>query len=187
MFSLLIDTHDQDVCFILYKDGKVISNKIVKSKFKHSEIAMPSLIELLSENHINVNDIHDIICVVGPGSFTGVRIGVVIAKTLALILNIPIRPITSLDLLAFSVESVDECTYAVSEKNGYFIAKYNNGVNADIKYISKSDYEEYKLNHKVNDNIDLNYDLIYFNSKKLETVNPHLVNPLYIKNVEGLK
>ena len=101
MYSLLIDTHDKLVSYVLYNDGKVVDQVQLESNMRHSEIAMPSLIELLKKNNLEIRDIKEILVVIGPGSFTGVRIGVVIAKTTAYLLNIPIKPITSVDLKVF--------------------------------------------------------------------------------------
>ena len=185
MYSLLIDTHDTKVSFVLYKDGLVKDKIILESKMKHSEIAMPSLDEIISRNNINIRDIKELYVVVGPGSFTGVRIGVVIAKTIAYLLNIPIKTITSLDLLVFSNESVIPGLYNVSEKNGYFIGKYDeNGVLIDeIKYISNDEFDD--LNFVVVK--ELNYENIYKHINEKDSVNPHLVNPIYVKQIEVLK
>ena len=92
MYSLLIDTHDKLVSYVLYNDGKVVDQVQLESNMRHSEIAMPSLIEILKKNNLEIKDIKEILVVIGPGSFTGVRIGVVIAKTTAYLLNIPIKP-----------------------------------------------------------------------------------------------
>ena len=185
MYSLLIDTHDTKVSFVLYKDGLVKDKIILESKMKHSEIAMPSLDEIISRNNINIRDINELFVVVGPGSFTGVRIGVVIAKTIAYLLNIPIITLTSLDLRVYSNESILPGLYNVSEKNGYFIGKYDSDgslVN-EIEYINKEEFD----NLSFIDVKDLDYENIYKHIKGKEPVNPHLVNPIYVKQIEALK
>ena len=185
MYSLLIDTHDKLVSYVLYNDGKVVDQVQLESNMRHSEIAMPSLIEILKKNNLEIKDIKEILVVIGPGSFTGVRIGVVIAKTTAYLLNIPIKAITSIDLKVFSNTSIIPGNYFVEEKNGYFIGKYDeSGKNIDgISYIGK---DKFDVNNYVDTN-NIDYENIYKHSKSIEYVNPHLINPLYVKQIEVLK
>ena len=185
MYSLLIDTHDTKVSFVLYKDGLIKDSIIQESNLRHSEIAMPSLNEIISRNNLNIRDINEILVVIGPGSFTGVRIGVVIAKTIAYLLDISIKCITSLDLVVFSNDKVIPGSYFIEEKNGYFIGKYDQSgkLDGDIKYISKSEF----IKENYVSSLEINYENIYKNSKNIEPTNPHLVNPLYVKQIEVLK
>lgn len=185
MYSLLIDTHDVKVTYVLYKDGKVIDLKDINSNMRHSEIAMPTLIDLISSNNIDIKDINELFVVVGPGSFTGVRIGVVIAKTIAYVLNTQIKPLTSLDLRVFSNMDILPGYYKIDEKNGYFIGKYasDGKLIGEIQYFGKNDL---KINDFVNVD-DINYENIYKHMKDVDSVNPHLVNPLYVKQIEVLK
>ena len=189
MYSLLIDTHDKEVLYVLYKDTEVLSIKNIDSKMGHSEIAMPTLVSLISESNLKLEDISNIIAVVGPGSFTGVRIGVVIAKTIAYLLDKPIRCITSIDLKAFSNENIIKGLYKIDEKNGYFIVKYNDdgSLDGDIKYYSKKEYDQ-KFNDEDFVNVDnLDFINILKHSLNKEPTNPHLVNPIYVKQIEALK
>ena len=185
MYSLLVDTHDSKVCFVLYKDGTVKDKIITETRMKHSETAMPSFSELIHRNNLKPQDISELLVVIGPGSFTGVRIGVVISKTLAYVLNIPIKCLTSIDLSVFSSESYMPGDYYIEEKNGYFVGNYDSKrkLVGDIKYYSKNDYTPDKA--VLNENI--NFDNVYKYSKDIKCINPHLVNPLYIKQIEALK
>lgn len=189
MYSLLIDTHDTKVLFVLYKDYKVLQVKEIDSKMRHSEIAMPTLISIIEENHINIKDIDNLLCIIGPGSFTGVRIGVVIAKTIAYLLNIPIIPITSLDLLVYSNKDILDGFYKVDEKNGYFVGRYDSSGNllGEIKYYAKDELDSVLGNVSFNNVDNLDFTNILENALKKEPVNPHLVNPLYVKQIEALK
>lgn len=90
MFTLFIDTHFKDVNIVLYKDGKVIDH-LTSDNQKHSVVTMPLIVDILKNNNIKINSIKEIICVNGPGSFTGVRIGVTISKVLAYSLGIKVK------------------------------------------------------------------------------------------------
>lgn len=189
MYSLLIDTHDENVICIIFKDGKVINKKEIKSNMRHSEITMPALIELINEEGIKISDISDIIVNIGPGSFTGVRIGVVIAKTMAYLLNKPIRSINSLEMLVYSREELKNGLYKVDEKNGYFVGSFDENGNLinEIEYYSFDDFNT-QFKNKEFVNVDkLDFNNIYQNVIKKKPINPHLVNPLYVKKIEVLK
>ena len=185
MYSLLIDTHDKNVLLVLYKDGKVLEIVNKESNMRHSEITMPSLVELIDKNCLNINDIDEIFTVIGPGSFTGVRIGVTIAKTIAYLLKKPIRSISSIDLEYFS-NGLKNGLYCTSEKNGYFVCEYDGNIymNNDIKYYSEDEYNNLFNGKEIYSNIEYNYDEIYKYASRLDALNPHLVNPIYIKKIE---
>ena len=116
MNTLLIDTHDRELLLAIYKDEKLKWKKEIKEQLDHSTVCMPSLVALLNEASLTIHDINDIVVVNGPGSFTGVRLGVTIAKILSYTLQIPIRSITSLELYEYPSDAI----YGVlKEKNGY--------------------------------------------------------------------
>ena len=189
MYSLFIDTHDKKVIIILYKDGKIINKTVEESKNKHSEITMPILDKTLSDSGVEPNELGEIIVVNGPGSFTGERIAVTIAKTLAFTLNIPIKAIDSLSILALNVES-DLKIVAIEDRNGAFVGVFDkeNSVLEDFKYLNKTDYLEYKNRNKVHPEADIaiDYEKVYEFTKNLVNLNPHEVKPLYIKGISAL-
>ena len=186
MYSLLIDTHDKNVVLVLYKDEKCIDKIVVESKKGHSEVTMPNFIELLKRNNVDIKSISRIFSVVGPGSFTGVRIGVVISKTIAYLLNIPIITVTSLDLKVYSSDIIKSGYYIENEKNGVFLANYDNEgtIIGEIKYRSNKEFEEIEDCLKINYITSINYDNVYKHVKNIPACNPHLVNPIYVKKIE---
>ena len=86
MNTLFIDTHLWDIIIVLLHDGLVVKKEEVKNKKNNSEYIFPSIVKVIDGIKLD-----EIIVVNGPGSFTGVRLGVTIAKTLAYTLNIPIK------------------------------------------------------------------------------------------------
>lgn len=100
MTILAIDTSNLTLGVALIKDGKVIAEHISHLKKNHSVRAMPAIDELLKECGLKTSDLTQIAVAKGPGSYTGVRIGVTIAKTLAWSLNIPVKTVSSHEVLA---------------------------------------------------------------------------------------
>ena len=190
MYTLLLDTHFSKVTIVLYKEGKVIAKEEKESNQSHSIITMPLLEEILKTNKLAIRDINELVVVNGPGSFTGVRIGVTIAKTISYCLNIPIKVISSLEVLASNIESSTNKIVALNDRNGYFIGEFTsvNKLVKDYFYISNAEYREFIKQNNVYDNISgIDYDKVYGLIKETDVVNPHLVNPLYVKKIEVLK
>ena len=192
MYSLFIDTHNVDINLALYKEGKLVDSRVKSSSLHHSDNIMPLLAELLKSNNIDVHDLSEILCVNGPGSFTGVRLGVTIAKTLAFTLKLPIRTITSLEMFALSTDSDVDKLVIIKDLKGCFGGLFtsDNKLKGEYFYKSNQEFEDYVENNNLRNNIvenkvDFNKLYDFFMTK--ETINPHKVNPIYIKVIEALK
>ncbi len=183
MYSIYIDTHYIKLVMALYKDEKLLWKKELESN-KHSENTVSMLNDLLLENSITVNDIKEIIVVVGPGSFTGVRIGVVVAKILGFTKNIKIKPISYLEILSLNYDG--EVTVGIKDRNGAFIGKFNNHeLIEDYKYLSNLELESYPDSINFEDKV--NYEKLIEHMRNISEVNPHLLKPLYVKRLEVTK
>ncbi len=189
MLTLFIDTHTTYIRLGLVLDNQLLKEEKTTEKLDHSTICIPTLIKLMNESNKTVKDLTDIVVVNGPGSFTGERLGVTIAKTLAYTLQIPIRSITSIETCLSTINFKKPTYFSLSEKNGYFLALYNQNKELinDYFYLSKSEYNDFIQNNEV---IKVEeYDIlesVKFAHQK-QPLNPHLVNPLYVKKIEVLK
>ncbi len=97
--GLLIDTSFTTLRVGLEADGKLIAKKEEKAFRKQSELLVPYIKSLLEQTGYKGNDITLVVAGKGPGSYTGVRIGLTVAKTVALALNVPLYLVSSLYLL----------------------------------------------------------------------------------------
>lgn len=187
LYTLFIDTHDKNVLIILYKDGKIISKENLETKNKHSEVAMPTIDKVLKDVNVDVSELGSIVVVNGPGSFTGERIAVTIAKTIAYALSIPIRVIDALTILATGVDT-DTKLVAIEDRNGAFVGMFDSNYNTlePLQYMNKSMYTEFKENNDVNTLVDVDYEKVYEYVMTLKELNPHEVKPLYIKGISAL-
>lgn len=103
MKVLAIDTSNYPLGIALIDDEQVIGEYITNMKKNHSVRVMPAIENLCRECDIKPADLEKIVVAEGPGSYTGVRIGVTIAKTLAWTLQIPLVGVSSIEVLAASV------------------------------------------------------------------------------------
>ena len=175
MYTLYIDTHLWDIIIVLYKDGKVVDKNEVINKKNNSEFIFPTIIKTIDDKKID-----DVIVVNGPGSFTGSRLGVTIAKTFAYALNIPIKTISALECIAVSSDSLD---VLIDDHNGYYVGNFNNdySLKNEYYYISKSELKDLD---KYTYNVELDYEKIYtYVKNNKEVLNPHSVKPIYVKKI----
>lgn len=95
-----IDTSNSPLAIALVKDDTVLIEETQNLKINHSLTAMPAVEDLMKKAKIAPDDLTQIVVAEGPGSYTGVRIGLTIAKTLAWSLKIPLTTVSSLKVLA---------------------------------------------------------------------------------------
>ena len=107
MNYLLIDTSNQPLSVALMQDNQVIAEKTTNIKQNHSVQLMPEIQKLFEQSQIDKQDITDIVVAEGPGSYTGLRIGVTVAKTLAYALQTRLYGVSSLKALAATVKDDD--------------------------------------------------------------------------------
>ena len=100
MTVLAIDTSTNVMGVALMKEKQIIGEVITFINKNHSVRLMPAIEQLMKECNVKPNELTKIAVAQGPGSYTGVRIGVTVAKTLAYTLNIPLVGVSSLKLLA---------------------------------------------------------------------------------------
>lgn len=104
MKILAIDTHSELSTIVLSDDSKVIAFQVLSEPRKHINFIHSSIGSLLSKARLDISDIDLFSVVKGPGSFTGIRIGVTLIKGLSLALNKPVVSLISLDLLAYGIK-----------------------------------------------------------------------------------
>lgn len=96
MKTLILDTSSERCLFSLWMDGCEVVTRPLPKGYQSSKFLMPLLQETLQQQDLSVKDFGDIIVGVGPGSYTGIRVGVTVAKALSYSLKIPLIGVTSL-------------------------------------------------------------------------------------------
>ena len=203
MISLFIDTSSSDVSIAIIKDNNILSYITKEVPNEHSVYTVKYISDILIKASLTPKDIDKIMVVNGPGSFTGVRIGVTIAKTYAYLLNKELILLSSLKILSISTNH-DYCLSLISAKNdNYYIGLYNKDNNIVIEEqfanIDKVLQIINKYNPKIvsDNNIEINNNKItkqkldfikiinYY--KNAKSINPHLAVPNYLKLPQALE
>ena len=105
---LNIETSTKNCSVSIARDGKILSLKEINTgAYSHAEMLHPMILETLKETNLTVKDLSAIAVGKGPGSYTGLRIGVSAAKGLCFTHNIPLLAINSLEILAQSCSCED--------------------------------------------------------------------------------
>lgn len=203
MKILYIDTTTSYLYTGLVVDKKLVS-EVKKDLGKNlSSYTLKEIDTMLKQNHLESNDIDKIIVVNGPGSFTGIRVGVTIAKTYAYSLKKEIVTISSLEAMAISSKEDDIIKVPlIDARRGYVYGAIYSKDNMPIlkpQYISLEslkcatgqllDKFAYISNQKF-ENIETesynpNIEKIVNTFTTKEGINPHSVNPIYLKQTEA--
>ena len=98
MYTILLDSSNTKLAVGIAKDNKVLKSIIYEAWQEQSEHMIPELNNILEEFDVKREEIDDVMVAIGPGSYTGVRIAITIAKTMSYVLNIPVYPVSSLSV-----------------------------------------------------------------------------------------
>lgn len=100
MNVLAIDTSNQILGVAILSDGLLLGEVVTNIKKNHSVRLMPAINQLMQDVSMTPDQLDKIVAAKGPGSYTGVRIGLTTAKSMAWALNIPVVGVSSLEVLA---------------------------------------------------------------------------------------
>ncbi len=203
MINLFIDTCTKYLILALYKNNEIIEYFQMEADNNLSVLLLPKIDELLKKSNLEIKDVDKIYVSNGPGSFTGIRIGVTTAKTIAYGLNKEINTVSELEVLA-SVDTNKKYIVPLigARRNYVYTGMYNNNLNIEIenKYIDFDEFYNFlSKNYNINDILFVSNDSFNINTevpkiniwkiiekhRKDESMNPHLVNPNYLKLTEA--
>lgn len=125
MKCLAIDTSGSHLTVAIIDGNEVKSTFIENCNLKHSVIMMPQIENLLISEGLNLSEIDVFACAVGPGSFTGIRIGVSAVKAFAYALNKKVLKVTSFDSLAYNNLSGNNLAVIDARHNNFYVQRYN--------------------------------------------------------------
>lgn len=144
MNFLAVDTSAEYLTVLAEINGEKFCVHKKDCAMKHSTLLMPTVDELLQEANAKVSDFDCFACVVGAGSFTGIRIGIATMKGFALATGKPTVPITSFDLAAYTVKEDKFLVLLDALHGSYYACAYENGkVVLPPSYIEEGEAEKW--------------------------------------------
>ena len=107
MNILAMDSSAASASVAYMQDGKILGQYYINAKLTHSTTLMPMTQHLLESAKLSLDDVDYFAVAAGPGSFTGLRIGISAVKGLALALNKPCVPVSTLEAIAYNYAFTD--------------------------------------------------------------------------------
>ena len=126
MKILGIDTSTMAANVAVLEDDKLICEYTINTKKTHSQKLMPMIENMLKLSDLDIKEIDAIAICVGPGSFTGLRIGMETAKAMAHVNNIPLIGVNSLEILGANMDLCNRniCSILDAQRNQVYMNKY---------------------------------------------------------------
>lgn len=212
MITLFIDSTRTNLFVSIIKNNDILMKKNVQSYSKHSNYLMNTINDIFKELKMDINAIENIVVLNGPGSFTGIRVGVTVAKTIAWTLSKKIYTLSTLEALKIHSDN-DQIISVIEDRNNYaYIGLFNenekimdymslederlNMTDKNISLVSYNNseiltkiYNKLSNNNNVNVVIVQDYDyikLVNYATKK-EPENVHSIGALYLKKIDAEK
>ena len=125
---LNIETSSKNCSVCLSSKGNLVTSfDLEDESYRHSELLTSSIQNILNENNLDVSGLSAVSVGIGPGSFTGLRIGLSVAKGLCYPHNINLIGISSLKIIANSIIKENKSIISlIKDKGDYYISKYSN-------------------------------------------------------------
>lgn len=198
MISLVMDTSNSYLAVGLFKDNMCLEAFQEKGSRRQSEKAIPTLKEVLDRHHIALKDVNEMIITSGPGSYTGVRVAMTIAKTLAAVSDVRIKSVSSLAAYAGMNQAL-----SVIDARGHkvFVGVYENGLPLIKEQVVtledfaqlRAEYGDFELVGEIGclgldeKECDLCANIYALGQMADPIENVDLLVPTYIKDVEAKK
>lgn len=209
MKTLFIDSSRKSLSIALANGDRLLFTSNVNSYSKHSNFLMNEISNILSKSNLKVYDIDNIVVLNGPGSFTGVRVGVTISKTICWTLSKKLYQLNNLEALKVGISNDVVICIIPDKKSDSYVGIYE-GPNSTEDYLSidssvlnfenkcitivsteENDFaielnEKLSVANKVNVKYVNDYDYLNVINHALakKNVNPHLAEPIYLKKID---
>lgn len=124
MYVILLDSSNTSLGVGIAKENILIGYQSYEAWQQQSEYMIPELNKLLEDFKVKNEEIDKIVVAIGPGSYTGVRIALTIAKIMAFSLNVPLYPVSSLRIL--KKENLPSICVVNARSNRSYVGIYHN-------------------------------------------------------------
>jgi tRNA threonylcarbamoyladenosine biosynthesis protein TsaB len=189
MIKLYIDVSTEIMYIALSKDDAAIDVSIRLGKRDHAKYVVDRIHQILEKNKLTIEDVSELIVGEGPGSYTGIRMAVTVAKTLAYTKNIPLYSVSSLIFMTSGFKGLVCATH--DARRGYVFASIYENDNVILKsqYIHLDELKAlpaYFNTHWVQlDHTNYQVDLLMIEKHKHKIIDVHNFEPNYTRLTEA--
>lgn len=137
---LAFDTATAHVTVALHDGSEVVAEWASDEAMRHGEMLAPGIAAVLAEADATSRDVTAIAVGAGPGPFTGLRVGLVTARTYAFALDVPVYAVCTLDVLAAEAVDAGLSDFAVAtdaRRKEVYLAHYSGGTRLDEPVVAK--------------------------------------------------
>ena len=197
MISLFVDTSLSFIRLALFKDDVLIDFINEKCEKNMSSLFDLRVKDLFERNNLSLNDVQKIYTVTGPGSFTGIRVGMTFSKVLAMALNLKITPISELQVLATTSSNKLKAPMIDARRGYVYAGIYDSDLNNvfedkhilledflniddDVEYISFDSFEHISIITP-----QINFEKIISVNKDKKQIDHQVLVPNYLKLTEA--
>ena len=197
MISIFVDTALSYIRVALFKDDSLLDFINEKCEKNMSSLFDVTVRDLFERNNLSLNDVQKIYAVTGPGSFTGIRVGMTFSKVLAMSQGLKITPISELQVLASTMANKDKAPL-IDARRGYVYAgiydeDLNNilcdkyilfddflNISKDVQYISYDSFEHISVIEP-----EIDFEKIILKNKDKDQIEHQVLTPNYLKLTEA--
>ena len=187
MYSLILDSSTKKLYVCLVSDNKILFEKYIEGRNDHAKNIVATIDEALKSAEIDSDKLNEIIVGVGPGSYTGVRMAVAVAKMMAVFKkNIKLYTISTLKLMSSNKKGLVLASIDARRGNcfGMIIDNNNSKYVINEGLISYDELKNNKYDVEVTEN-DFVVDPFYVINNKQLVSEPHLLVPNYLRDTEA--
>ena len=195
MATLLLDSSNRLLCVGLAKDNVLVDQIVYEAWQRQSEVMVPEIDNIMKRNNVTRNDIDSIVVGIGPGSYTGIRIALTIAKTIAYVTKAKVYKVSSLSLFKIPHKATICVTNARSNRSYFAVYKDDEVIMEDqilendevFKYIKE--HPDYVVSGEsehldiVSEKFDVVKNLLSMKKEENLVDNIFKLNPVYLKDL----
>lgn len=186
MYTLILDSATKKLYVALLNDDKVLEEIYLEGRNDHAKNIVYKVEEILKNNNITIDNLSSVIVGIGPGSYTGVRMAVTVAKMITVFKDIDLYSISTLKLMASGYKG--NILSRIDARRGNSFSTIINTLNDEFVLVEGMYNTEELLNMKYDFDVtedNFKVDPIYVNKYKEKVINKDLLVPNYLRETEA--
>ncbi len=184
MYKLLIDTATKNLYLCLVNNDLIVDERYIIGKNDHSKNLVNNIEDILNKEKITINDLDSIICGVGPGSYTGVRMGVTVAKMFCAFSKVKLYQVSSLYMMSSYYEENNIAMIDARRGNGFCAVIKGDEIILEALLVKEEISKDYP-NYLIVDEEMYKVNPFKVINKSVLVNNPHSLVPNYLRDTEA--